>query len=63
MYDRNEVKLRGVQQALQSKRTVSTVPLPSGEPELGYDPAQLHQLADEVKARLHHSQEEIEKAT
>jgi hypothetical protein len=50
MYDRIETKLRGVQQALQSSRAVSTVP---GEPELGDEPAQLHHLVDTVEAHLH----------
>jgi hypothetical protein len=63
MYGRIEVELRGVQQALQSSRIVSTVPLPSGEPKLGDEPTQLHRLADAVEARLRHSQEEIEQAT
>jgi hypothetical protein len=30
---------------------------------LGDEPTQLHRLVDEVKARLHHAQEEIEQAT
>jgi hypothetical protein len=63
MYDRIEVKLRGVQQALQSIRAVSTVPLPSGEPELGDEPAQLHRLADVIEAHLHRAQEETKQAT
>jgi hypothetical protein len=63
MYDRLKVKFQGVQQALQSSCAMSTVPLSSGEPELGDEPAQLHRLADAVKARLHHTQEEVEQAT
>jgi chromosome segregation ATPase len=39
------------------------VPLPSGEPELGDEPAQLHRLADTVEARLRRAQEETEQAT
>jgi hypothetical protein len=42
---------------------VSTAPLPSGEPELGDEPAQLRRLADVVEARLRRAQEEIEQAT
>jgi hypothetical protein len=42
---------------------VSTVPLSSGEPELGDEPAQLHRLADVVEARLRRTQEEVEQAT
>jgi hypothetical protein len=44
------MKLQGVQQALQSSRTVSTMPLSSEEPELGDEPAQLHRLADVTKS-------------
>jgi hypothetical protein len=63
MYDRIEVELRGVQQALQSSRTVSTMPLPSGEQELGDEPAQLRRLADATEAHLRRAQEETEQAT
>jgi hypothetical protein len=42
---------------------MSTVPLPSGEPELGDEPSQLHRLANAVEARLRRAQEEIEQAT
>jgi hypothetical protein len=42
---------------------VSSAPLPSGEPELGEEPAQLHRQVDAVEARLCHAQEEIEQAT
>jgi hypothetical protein len=52
MYDRIEVELRGVRQALQSSHIVSTEPLPSGEPELGDEIAQLCRLTDETEARL-----------
>jgi hypothetical protein len=63
MYDRIEVKLRGVQQALQSSRVVSIVPLPSGELELGDELAQLRRVADVVEVRLRRAQEEAEQAT
>jgi hypothetical protein len=49
IYDRIETELRGVQEALQSICAVSIAP---GEPELGDEPAQLHRLADTVKAHL-----------
>jgi hypothetical protein len=52
MYDIIEAKIRGVQQSLQSNRTVSTVPLSSGEQELGDEPSQLHRLADTIEACL-----------
>jgi chromosome segregation ATPase len=63
MYNRIEVELRGVQQALQSSHVVSIVPSPSEEPELGDEPAQVRRLANATKARLHRAQEEIEQAT
>jgi hypothetical protein len=63
MYDRIETELRGVQQALQSSRAVSTAPPPSEEPELGDEPAQLHRIADVTEAHLRRAQEEKEQAT
>jgi hypothetical protein len=63
MYNRIEVELQGVQQALQSSRTVSTAPLPLGTPELGDEPAQLHRIADTVEAHLRRAQEETTQAT
>jgi hypothetical protein len=55
MYDIIKVKIRGVQQALHSSYTVSTTPLPSEEPELGDEPAQICLLADAVEAFLCHA--------
>jgi hypothetical protein len=52
MYDIIEIKLQGVQHALQSSHAVSTTPLPSGEQELGDKPAQLCHLVDVTEARL-----------
>jgi hypothetical protein len=52
MYSRIEIELQGVQQKLQSKCVVSTVPLLVGTPEVGDDPTQLHQITDSVEARL-----------
>jgi hypothetical protein len=52
MYNRIEVKIQGVHQALQSIRVVSTTPLPSGELELEDEPTQLRRLADAIEARL-----------
>jgi ornithine cyclodeaminase/alanine dehydrogenase-like protein (mu-crystallin family) len=63
MYDRIEVELRGVQQALQSSRAVSTATPSSEAPELGDEPTQLHRLADATEAHLRHAQEETEQAT
>ena len=63
MYDRIEIELRGVQQALHSSRAVSTTPFPLGTPELGDEPTQLHQLVDIDEALLRRAQEEKEQAT
>jgi hypothetical protein len=63
VFNRIKVELQGVQQALQSSRAVSTVPLPSETPELGDEPAQLHRIADTVEARLRRAQEETVQAT
>jgi hypothetical protein len=60
LYDQIETELRGVQKSLQSSHAVSTV---SREPELGDEPAQLHHLADIVKAHLRQAQEETTQAT
>jgi hypothetical protein len=58
MYDRIEVELIGVQQALQSSHAVSTAPPPLEEPELGDEPAQLHRLANVRKSHLRRAQVE-----
>jgi hypothetical protein len=63
MYDRIEVELRGVQQALQSSRAVSTCAPAIRRTRLGDEPTQLRRLADATEARLRHTQEEIEQAT
>jgi hypothetical protein len=52
MYNRIEVELQGVQQALQSSRAISTVPLPLGTLELRDEPSQLHWLTYTVKSHL-----------
>jgi hypothetical protein len=62
MYDIIEIELRGLHQALHSNRAVSIVPPPSEEPELGYEPTQIHKIADATKAHLRHTQEEKEQA-
>jgi hypothetical protein len=62
MYDKIETELRGVQQDLQSSRTMSTVST-SDETELGYEPTQLHIIADATKAHLRCVHEEKEEAT
>lgn len=42
MYNRIEIELQGVQQALQSSHAVPTSPLTAGTVETGDEPAQLH---------------------
>jgi hypothetical protein len=56
MYDIIEVELKGVQQALQSSRALSTTAPPSEELELGDEPAQLHRLGDVTKTHLRQAQ-------
>jgi hypothetical protein len=63
VFSRIKDELQGVQQALQSSRAVSTVPLSAGTTELGDEPAQLHRIADTVEARLRRAQEETTQAT
>jgi hypothetical protein len=62
MYSQIEIELQGVQQALQSRHTVSTAPLSVGTPEEGDEPAQLHRITDSVEARLRKAQDEAEQA-
>jgi hypothetical protein len=61
----NQIKgeLHEVQQALQSSRAVSTVPLISGTSRTGDEPTHLHQIANQVKARLQRAQEDTTQAT
>jgi hypothetical protein len=56
-------ELQGVQQAIQSSRIVSTVPLSIGTSELGDEPTQLHCIVDTVEAHLRRAQEETAQAT
>jgi hypothetical protein len=63
MYDIIEVELKGVQQALQSSRALSTTAPPSKELELGDEPAQLHRLGDVTEAHLHQAQDKKDQAT
>jgi hypothetical protein len=63
MYNRIEIELQGVQQALQSSRTVPTAPLTAGTVEPGDEPAQLHQIVDMVEAHLRQAQEDTAQAT
>jgi cell division protein ZapA (FtsZ GTPase activity inhibitor) len=61
----NQIKgeLQEVQQALQSSRVVSTVPLISGTSRTGDEPTHLHQIANQVEARLQRAQEDTKQAT
>ena len=52
MYNRIEIELQGVQQALQSSRAVSTAPLPEGTTEQGDEPVQLHNIANTFEVHL-----------
>jgi hypothetical protein len=63
MYDRIEVQLKGVQQALQSNCAVSTAPPLSEAHEFGDEPTQIHRPADATEAHLRRAQEETEHAT
>jgi hypothetical protein len=63
MYNRIEIELQGVQQALQSSRAVSTAPLTAGTVEPGDEPTQLHRIADMVEAHLRRAQEDTVQAT
>jgi hypothetical protein len=63
MYDRIEVYLKGIQQALHSNHTVPTMSLSTWNIEVGYHPTQLRRIAYAMEARLHCVQEEKEHAT
>jgi hypothetical protein len=52
MYNRIEIELQGVQQALHSSHAVSMVLLIAGTVEPGDEPAQLHHIVDKVEAHL-----------
>jgi hypothetical protein len=60
MYDRIEVELKGVQQALYSSRAVSTTPLSYEGIDVGDESAQLRRLVDATEAHLRCVQEEKE---
>jgi hypothetical protein len=52
IFNRIKGELQEVQQALQSSRAVSTMPLIRGTSGTGDEPTQLHQIVDQVEARL-----------
>jgi hypothetical protein len=63
MYNRIEIELQGVKQALQSSHAASTAPLPEGTTEAGDEPVQLHRIADTVEVRLRKAEEATTQAT
>jgi hypothetical protein len=63
MYDRIEIEIQGVQQALPSSRAVPTAPLTAGTVEPGDEPTQLHRIVDMVEAHLRQAQEDTTQAT
>jgi two-component sensor histidine kinase len=52
VFHRIKDELQGVQQELQSSRATFTAPLPLETPEMEYESAELHRIADIVKAFL-----------
>jgi DNA-directed RNA polymerase specialized sigma subunit len=63
IFNRIKGELQEVQQALQSSRAVSTVPLIRGTSGTGDEPTHLHQIIDQVKAHLRRAQEDTAQAT
>jgi hypothetical protein len=63
MYDRIEVDLKGVQRALQSNCTVSTMPIPEGTIEAGDESVHLCGIANIVKVHLRKAEEVTTQAT
>jgi hypothetical protein len=63
IFNRIKGELQEVQQALQSSRAVSTVPLISGTSGTGDEPTHLHQIVDQVEAHLRRAQEDTAQAT
>jgi hypothetical protein len=63
MYNRIEIELQGLQQALQYSCAVSTMLLLEGTPEEGDEPVQFHKIFDTVEEHLHKAEEETSQAT
>jgi hypothetical protein len=63
MYNRIEIKLQRVHQALQSSHIISSTSLPEGTKEEGNEPVQLCQIANMVEVCLQKVWEEIAHAT
>jgi hypothetical protein len=62
MFDRIEVELKGVQQALYLSHIMSTTTLLACDTEVGDDLAHLCRLEDSTEARLHQVEDEKEQA-
>jgi chromosome segregation ATPase len=63
IFSRLKGEFQEVQQALQSSRVVSTVPLTIETIGTGDEPTQLRQIAEKVEARLRRAQEDTAQAT
>jgi hypothetical protein len=63
LFNRIKGELKEVQQALQSSQVVSTTPVIRETSGTGDEPTQLHQIIDQVKARLRRAQEDTTQAT
>jgi hypothetical protein len=63
MYNGIKIVLQGVQQALQSSRTVSTAPLLQVTTEEEDEPVQIHKIADTVEVFLRKAQEKTTQPT
>jgi hypothetical protein len=63
LFNRIKGELKEVQQAVQSSQVVSTAPLIRETSGTGDEPTQLHQIADQVEARLQRAQEDTAQAT
>jgi hypothetical protein len=58
LFNRIKGELKEVHKALQSSQAVSTVPLISETSGTSDEPTQLHQIVDQVEARLRRAQEQ-----
>jgi hypothetical protein len=57
IYNRIEIGLQEVQQALQSSHAISTAPLLEETTEVGEELVQLRKIVDTVEVHLRHAQE------
>ena len=63
IFNRLMGEIQEVQQALQSSRVISTMPLMMGTTGTGDEPTQLHQIIKKVEAHLRRAQEDTMQAT